>query len=83
MTVQLLVGSISCAALIVLAILAPRGFRHTGGAAGQTGRRDRKKERMAPAQRSRTLRPRRGDRQAGMLPAGATVTFAAERRLPR
>ena len=36
---------------------------------------------MAPAQRSRAQRPRRRDRQAGMLPAGATVTFAAERRL--
>jgi probable Rubsico expression protein CbbX len=36
---------------------------------------------MTAARRTRTLRPWRGERPTGMLPAGATVTFDAERRL--
>ncbi|MDR2985042.1 MAG: AAA family ATPase [Nocardiopsaceae bacterium] len=36
---------------------------------------------MAAARRPRGLRPRPRDRQAAKLPAGATVTFAAERRV--
>ena len=75
------VGSIAGVAIIVLLALAPRGFRQIGEADGQTGRRDPEEERMAVARRTRTLRPWRGERQTGMLPAGATVTFDAERRL--
>jgi ATPase family associated with various cellular activities (AAA) len=74
------VGSIAGVAIIVLVALAPRGFRPTEEG-GQTGRGEPKKERMATGRRARTLRPLRGERQAGTLPAGATVTFAAERRL--
>jgi probable Rubsico expression protein CbbX len=74
------VGSIAGVAIIVLMALVPRGFRPNGEADGHPGR-DRKKERMAAAHRERPLRALRKDRQTRMLPTGATVTFAAERRL--
>jgi probable Rubsico expression protein CbbX len=84
MTASLVVGSIGCAGFVVLVVLGLRGFKPTGPAEAAdepTDRRDRKKERMAAAQRARALRPLRRERPAGKLPAGATVTFAAERRV--
>jgi len=74
------VGSIAGVAIIVLVALVPRGLRPTGESDGQTDR-DPRKERMAATGRARAWRPLRKDGQAGMLPPGATVTFAAERRL--
>jgi probable Rubsico expression protein CbbX len=74
------VGSIAGVAIIVLVALVPRGLRPAGESDGQTDR-DRKKEPTAAARRAGAWRPLRTDGQAGMLPAGATVTFAAERRL--
>jgi probable Rubsico expression protein CbbX len=76
-----IVGSIAGVAIIVLVALAPRGFKPAGEADGQTGRGELKRGRMATSRRARTMRPLRGERQAATLPAGATVTFADERRL--
>jgi len=86
MTQSLIVGSIGGGAFLVFVVLGLRGFMPTEEATeeadGPPDRRpDRKKERMAAAQRGRALRPLRRDRQAGTLPAGATVTFATERQL--
>src|SRR5215469_6556203 len=76
---QLVVVSVILPVFIVLMVMALTGIRQARGIAEEPdGRRDREGERMAPAPRARGLRPLRRDRQAGLLPAGATVTFAAE-----
>jgi len=78
---QLVVVSIIVPVFIVLMVMALTGIRQAMGVAEGTSDRDREKERKPTAQRPRGLRPLRKDRRARLLPAGATVTFAAERRL--
>jgi len=78
---QLVVVSIIVPVFIVLMVMALTGIRQAMGATQETSDRDREGERKPTAQRPRGLRPLKKDRRARLLPAGATVTFAAERRL--
>jgi len=77
----MIVVSVTLAIFIGLVVVALGGFQRTGEAAAKTGRHGHVKEHMPAAQRPRALRPLRRDRQAGLLSADATVTFATERRL--
>jgi probable Rubsico expression protein CbbX len=63
--------------LVVVALISC--WRATG-TAEKSGRRSSAREHMAGAPGHRALRPLRRGRQAALLPAGATVTFAHERR---
>src|SRR5258708_29686975 len=62
--------------LVVLAIL---GFLSIGKATQETAQTGHKKSGRTVAAQRRASRPRKRD-QATLLPADATVTFAAERR---
>jgi probable Rubsico expression protein CbbX len=73
--------SITVAITVGLVVVTVTVIRQTKDSTEMANRRGQEKERMAAAQRGRALRPLRRDRQTGMLPAGATVTFAAERRV--
>jgi probable Rubsico expression protein CbbX len=77
---DMIAASVTFAIFIGLVVVALSGFQRTGAAA-RTGRRGHVKERRPAAQRPRASRPLRRDRQADLLSADATVTFATERRL--
>ena len=78
---DMIAASVTFAIFIGLVVVAFSGFQRTGAAAARTGRRGHVEERRPAAQRPRASRPLRRDRQADLLSADATVTFATERRL--
>src|SRR6266566_3043226 len=81
MNSDLVFAGVSLVVFVGSVALAVMGFRSTGKATEKTVRGGHKERgRMLAAQRPRVLRPMRSDRRAGLLPPGATVTFAAERQ---